>query len=136
MEIGCPDFWLPGEDSKASQRRRVCYISLCLHHYKLLLLFSKGFNDQVRSSCFHSCYFQTTQTLCISLGYPLNHTYGSLEIYWKKYFSSFISSRKIRLSSKKSGLKIHIKGNLAKVLYQDKICLLSGKNNLFVEIKR
>lgn len=109
--------------------------TLLLPLYASASFFSKGFNDQVKSSCFQFSYFQTSQAFCISLGYHLTYTYGSLEIYWKKYLSSFSSSRKVRLSSKKPGLKPHIKGNLAKVLYQDKICLLSGKNNLLMEIK-
>lgn len=81
MEIGFSDFWLPAEDSKASQSRRVCYVSLCLHHHKLLFLFSKGFNDQVKSSCFQFSCFQTGQAFYISSGYHLTHTYGSLEIF-------------------------------------------------------
>lgn len=61
---------------------------LYLHHCNLLLNFSKGFNDQVKYSCFQFSYFQTGQAFCISLSSHLTHTSGSLESYWKKYFFS------------------------------------------------
>lgn len=109
MEIACPDFRLPWKDSKASQAGgNVTF--LCLHHCNLLN-FSKGFNDQVKYLCFQFSYFQTTQAFCISLSSHLTHAFGSLGSYWKKYFSAFSSCSKDRLSSNKSGLKTHIKGN-------------------------